>query len=133
MGSPDARPFRSRWGGVTGWRRITAAGAGALAVAAVAVPAANAIRSGSTDPAPVVVLQLGDSARVAGAPLVCTVRKRTGVTGIECERRPRTAGALGARLAAGQVAVFRFVDARTAKTIYSARVRGRRLTVCRRS
>jgi hypothetical protein len=105
-------------------RSRTAAAVLALAGAAAgALFAAASLYAGSGTPGAGIVVRPGEVLAVEGTNVVCTARRRDGVTGLECESRPRMRGTLGARVTPRRVAVYQFVGARKAKTLYSARQR----------
>ena len=71
-----------------------------MAVAAAiggALVAATSLYAGSGTPGGIIV-RPGEVLAVQGTNVVCTARRRDGVTGLECERRPRARGTLGARV-----------------------------------
>lgn len=72
-----------------------------------------------------VVLTVGDTMRVAGAPIGCQVIRRSGRVVVDCRRGGRLAGTYGTLLDERRVRVARFRSSDTAKVIFKARHRGK--------
>jgi hypothetical protein len=66
------------------------------------------------------VLRVGDTLRVEGAPMGCQVTRREGRPVIECRRDGALAGTYGTFMSDRSVTVARFRSRRTAQTILTA-------------
>ena len=71
------------------------------------------------------VLRVGDTLRVEGAPMGCQVTRRGGRAVIECRRDGSLAGTYGTFMSDRSLTVARFRSSRTAQTILTATHRGR--------
>jgi len=71
------------------------------------------------------VLRVGDTLRVEGAPMGCQVTRRRGRAVIECRRDGSLAGTYGTFMSDRSVTVARFRSSRTAQTILTAKHGGR--------
>jgi hypothetical protein len=71
------------------------------------------------------VLEVGDTLRVDGAPMGCQVTRRGGRPVIECRRDGSLAGTYGTFMSERSVTVARFRSSRTAQTILTARHGGK--------
>ena len=93
----------------------------ALAVAGLALREEESARgSSATD----VVLRVGDTMKVEGAPIGCQVTQRNGRIMVDCRRAGRLAGTYGTLLDERRVRVARFQSSDTAKVVFKARHRG---------
>lgn len=99
-----------------------------LVLLLAAVPLALALRpdaparaAGADD----MVLRVGDTFVVEGAPIGCQVVERSGRPTIDCRRAGRAAGTYMALFDARRVRVARFRSRDTASVVFSARHRGR--------
>lgn len=99
----------------------------AIAVLAAAVLALALRAEGSAHGASAadVVLQVGDTMRVEGAPLGCQVTRRNGDVVIDCRRAGRLAGTYGTLFDERRVRVTRFRSSDTAKVVFKAKHKGR--------
>ena len=94
----------------------------ALAVAGLAVRADGSARGSSA--AAAVVLRVGDTMKVEGAPLGCQVTRRNGRVVVDCRRAGSLAGTYGTLLDERRVRVARFRSSDTAQVVFKARHRG---------
>ena len=94
----------------------------ALAVLGLALRGGGSARG---DSAARVVLSVGDTMRVEGAPIGCQVTRRSGRIVIDCRRAGRLAGSYGTLLDERRVRVARFRSSDTAKVVFKARHRGK--------
>ena len=93
----------------------------ALAVAGLALRGEGSARgSGAAS----VVLRVGDTMKVEGAPIGCQVTQRSGRVVVDCRRAGRLAGTYGTLLDERRVRVARFRSSDTAKVVFKARHRG---------
>ena len=101
-----------------------------VATTAIAITLAGSDGASAQVPPPVppvpdatqqLVLKVGDTLRVDGAPLGCQVTRRGGRPVIECRRDGALAGTYAAVISARSVTVARFRSSRTAQTILTAR------------
>ncbi|MBA2632619.1 MAG: hypothetical protein H0U86_06410 [Chloroflexi bacterium] len=105
-----------------------------VATAAIAITLARSDGASAQVPPPIppappavpdapqqLVLKVGDTLRVDGAPLGCQVTRRGGRPVIECRRDGALAGTYAAVMSARSVTVARFRSSRTAQTILTAR------------
>lgn len=106
-------------------------GASAQVVPGVTVPLPDPTQPlpGGSLPAPPgvpqqVVLRVGDTARVDGAPMGCQVTLRGGRPAMECRRDGHLAGTYGTFMTQGSLKVARFRSADTAQVVFSARQGG---------
>jgi hypothetical protein len=72
-----------------------------------------------------VVLRVGDTMTVEGAPIGCQVTRRNGRVVIDCRRAGRLAGTYATLLDERHVRVARFRSSDTAKVVFKARHRGK--------
>lgn len=77
------------------------------------------------DSATDVVLSVGDTMSVEGAPIGCQVIRRSGRILIDCRRGGRLAGTYGTLLDERRVRVARFQSSDTAKVVFKAKHRGK--------
>ena len=76
------------------------------------------------DSATSVVLRVGDTMSVEGAPIGCQVTRRSGRVVIDCRRGGSLAGTYGTLLDERRVRVARFRSSDAAKVVFKARHRG---------
>jgi hypothetical protein len=95
-----------------------------LAFATIAL----ALRSGSSaraDARQTVVLNVGDSMKVEGAPIGCQVAERDGRAVVDCRRAGRLKGTYMTLFDERRIRVARFRSSDTAKVVFTAKHRGR--------
>jgi hypothetical protein len=99
----------------------------ALALGLLAIPAAVAALTRSTQAPPVpqnYIVQPGDTIQLAGSGLGCAATRRGGRPALECRVTNDRARTYGTFLTQRRVTVGRFVSADTAQTVFTARHRG---------
>ena len=94
----------------------------ALVVLALALRGEGSARG---DSATSVVLRVGDTMTVEGAPIGCQVTRRNGRVVIDCRRGGSLAGTYGTLLDERRVRVARFRSSDTARVVFKARHRGK--------
>jgi hypothetical protein len=92
--------------------------------AAVLGPALGGEGAARGDSAAAVVLGVGDTMKVDGAPIGCQVTRRSGDIVIDCRRAGRLAGTYGTLFDEHRVRVARFRSSASAKVVFKARHRG---------
>jgi hypothetical protein len=93
-----------------------------IVLAAVAI----VLRSDASGDAPGnVVLGVGDTMEVDGAPIGCKVNRRNGRIGVECRRAGKPKGTYVTLFDARRLRVARFTSRDEAKLVFTARHRGR--------
>jgi hypothetical protein len=83
--------------------------------------AALALRGGSGD---AIVMRVGDTMQVEGAPIGCQVDRRDGRPVIDCRRAGKLAGTYTALFDERRVRVARFRSSDTARVVFTAKHRG---------
>jgi hypothetical protein len=74
---------------------------------------------------PTVVMRVGDTMQVEGAPIGCQVVKRGDRAVLDCRRGGRLAGTYGTLLDERRARVARFRSSDTAEVVFTARHRGK--------
>ena len=98
-----------------------------VATAAMAFTLTRGERASAQTPVPSpavpqqLVMRIGDTVRVEGAPIGCQVTRRGGRAVIECRRDGDPAGTYGTFVSDRSVKVARFRSSRTAQTILTAK------------
>lgn len=101
----------------------------ALPAAALTILALAAFRPDGAAPAPAagrtLVIAVGDTVRLAGTNVACRALVRNGRKVIDCVRAGRLRGSYGTSVSDEGVTVFRMLDGRTGRTVFTARHRGK--------
>jgi hypothetical protein len=112
-------------------RRLAVATLLCVATALVTSAAAFALTRGeSTSKAPPITVAIGDVVKVSGAPIGCVARREGGERALDCRRIGPLTGTYGTILTGHRVLVIRFLSAKTAKVVFTARHRQLRTHTC---
>jgi hypothetical protein len=93
--------------------------------AATGVLAVRGTGSASADQGNAIVMRVGDTMQVEGAPIGCQVDRRDGRPVIDCRRAGKLAGTYGTFFDEKRVRVARFESSQTARVTYTAKHRGK--------
>lgn len=89
-----------------------------------AAAAALGVRSAAAE-SPTIVMRVGDTMQVEGAPIGCQVTRSGDRPMLDCRRGGRLAGTYGTLFDERRVRVARFRSSDTAEVVFKARHRGR--------
>jgi hypothetical protein len=92
-----------------------------VATAVLALRGGGSARADSKD---AIVMRVGDTMKVEGAPIGCQVDERDGRPVIDCRRAGKLAGTYTTLFDEHRVRVARFRDSETARVMFTAKHRG---------